>query len=174
MTRSFDVFFDLRLNKRLSKQSWGWWLETLSRPLWRHRNALIIWRSTKVIIPYSADDAHMYCHSIKCLSNDHSSFWKMWLRQWSVKIGLTGLTSGKVLRTYFLMSSLIWHEIIMGLNMVPKYLGPYFTTDDFRLQVILLQIMSMAVKWHRLCVGPSVSHQKGIIQGLPGHSYPTK
>ena len=27
--RSFDVFFDLRLNKRLSKQSWGWWLETL-------------------------------------------------------------------------------------------------------------------------------------------------
>ena len=37
MTRSFDVIFDLRLNKRLSKQSWGWWFETLSRPLWRHR-----------------------------------------------------------------------------------------------------------------------------------------
>ena len=29
VTRSFDVFFDLRLNKRLSKKSWGWWLETL-------------------------------------------------------------------------------------------------------------------------------------------------
>ena len=39
VTRSFDVFFDLRLNKRLSKQSWGWWFETQSRPLWRHRNA---------------------------------------------------------------------------------------------------------------------------------------
>ena len=26
VTPSFDVFFDLRLNKRLSKQSWGWWL----------------------------------------------------------------------------------------------------------------------------------------------------
>ena len=39
VTRSFDVFFDLRLNKRLSKQSWGWWFETLSRPLRRHRNA---------------------------------------------------------------------------------------------------------------------------------------
>ena len=38
VTRSFDVFFDLRLNKRLSKQSWGWWFETLSRPLWRHYN----------------------------------------------------------------------------------------------------------------------------------------
>ena len=31
-------FFYLRLNKRLSKQSWGWWFETPSRPLWRHCN----------------------------------------------------------------------------------------------------------------------------------------
>ena len=38
VTRSFDVFFDLRLNKRLSKRSWGWWFQTQSRPLWRHRN----------------------------------------------------------------------------------------------------------------------------------------
>ena len=40
VTRSFHIFFDLRLNKRLSKQSWGWWLETLSCPLWRHRNGI--------------------------------------------------------------------------------------------------------------------------------------
>ena len=38
VTRSFDVFFYLRLNKRLGKQSWGWWFETLPRPLWRHSN----------------------------------------------------------------------------------------------------------------------------------------
>ena len=38
--RSFDVFFDLRLNKRLSKQSWGWWFETLSCPLWCHCNGM--------------------------------------------------------------------------------------------------------------------------------------
>ena len=30
VTRSFDVFFDLRPNKRLSKQLWGWWFETHS------------------------------------------------------------------------------------------------------------------------------------------------
>ena len=42
VTRSFDFFFDLRLNKRLSKQSWGWWFETLSRPLRRHRNETTI------------------------------------------------------------------------------------------------------------------------------------
>ena len=39
VTRSFDVFFDLRLNRRLSKQPWGWWFETPSCSLWRHCNA---------------------------------------------------------------------------------------------------------------------------------------
>ena len=38
VTRSFDVFFDLRLNKRLSKQPGGWWFETLSWSLWRQCN----------------------------------------------------------------------------------------------------------------------------------------
>ena len=48
VTRSFDVFFDLHLNKRLSKQSWGWWFETPSRPLWRHSNeATVIIRATE-------------------------------------------------------------------------------------------------------------------------------
>ena len=40
VTRSFDVFFDLSLNKRLSKQSWGWWFEVPSRSLWRHPNGV--------------------------------------------------------------------------------------------------------------------------------------
>ena len=35
VTRSFDVFFDPRLNKRLGNQSWCCWFETLSIPLWR-------------------------------------------------------------------------------------------------------------------------------------------
>ena len=38
VTGSFDVFFDLCLNKRLRKQSWGWWFETPLRSLWRHCN----------------------------------------------------------------------------------------------------------------------------------------
>ena len=35
VTQSFDIFFDLRLNTRLNKQSSGWWFET---PSWRHCN----------------------------------------------------------------------------------------------------------------------------------------
>ena len=38
VTRSFDVFFDLRLNKRLSKQPWGGWFETPPWLLWRQCN----------------------------------------------------------------------------------------------------------------------------------------
>ena len=41
VTRSFDVFFDLCLNKRLSKQPWGWRFETPLHPLWRHCNVLM-------------------------------------------------------------------------------------------------------------------------------------
>ena len=54
VTRSFDVFFDPRLNKRLSKQSWGWWFETLPRPLWRNSNGkwqphcYLVWQTTTI------------------------------------------------------------------------------------------------------------------------------
>ena len=43
--RGCDAFYDLRPNKRLSKQSWGWWFETLSCPLWRLCNDIQVqWR----------------------------------------------------------------------------------------------------------------------------------
>ena len=38
VTRICDVSADLRLNKRLSKQSWGWWFETRLGSLLRHSN----------------------------------------------------------------------------------------------------------------------------------------
>ena len=43
VTRSFYVVFYLSLNKRLSKQSWGWWFELPSRSLWRHCNVTQSW-----------------------------------------------------------------------------------------------------------------------------------
>ena len=55
VTRRFDVFFDLCLNKRLSKQWWGWWFETPLRSFWRHYNEAIIRSYT--------DPAHWYLHS---------------------------------------------------------------------------------------------------------------
>ena len=43
--RSFDVFFDLRLNKQLGKQSLGWWFEKPSGSLRRHCN-VFYWKAS--------------------------------------------------------------------------------------------------------------------------------
>ena len=64
VTRSFDVFFDLRLNKDLSKQPWGWWFETPSWSLWRQCNE-----------PTRGDMLHRMCvgnksHTKKALQDD--------------------------------------------------------------------------------------------------------
>ena len=46
VTRSFDVFFDLRLNKGLSKQWRRWWFDTSQCLLWRNCNKQPLhWRS---------------------------------------------------------------------------------------------------------------------------------
>ena len=44
--RSFGVSLISALNKRFSKQSWGWWFETPSHSLWRHCNAVDTWRTS--------------------------------------------------------------------------------------------------------------------------------
>ena len=81
VARSFHVFFDLRLNRRLSKQSWGWWFETLLRTLWRHCNAykqfassLVsnfdyihiapTWMEIRHVIRISHMSQQLWCHDI--------------------------------------------------------------------------------------------------------------
>ena len=54
VTRSFDDFFYPRLNKRLSKQPWGWWFETPTWSLWRQCNDPI------VVLRVVGHDKHMW------------------------------------------------------------------------------------------------------------------
>ena len=69
VTRKFDAFFDLRLDKRLSKQSWGWWFETPSHSLWRRGRSCTSLRFRS----YDDDNAMKYKQIsiifIMCLSN---------------------------------------------------------------------------------------------------------
>ena len=51
-------FLSSVLNKRLSKQSWGWWFGTPSRPLWRHCNVYFIKHSA--IHQYSTGQSDLY------------------------------------------------------------------------------------------------------------------
>ena len=68
VTPSFDVFFDLRLNKRLSKQSRGPSFEMQSRSLWRHCNVVRLhhWRQSEEGIKFSK--SHYWNHSYRWLS----------------------------------------------------------------------------------------------------------
>ena len=69
VTRSFDVFIDLRLNERLSKQWWGWWFETPLRPFWRHCNAfreidLVTTRPGFICISIFSHQVELKCASL--------------------------------------------------------------------------------------------------------------
>ena len=61
VTRSFDVFFYLRLNKQFGKQSRGWWFETLSRPLWRHRNVDVRFYTNLTALSTPFEDLNVGC-----------------------------------------------------------------------------------------------------------------
>ena len=95
-TRSFDVFFDLRLNERLSKQSWGWWFEMLSRPLWRYCNAIsncpLPWYDHVTIVA-TQDWLLSYCddRGLWCLFPDWLDGARWWCRV-MVSPGSTPLT----------------------------------------------------------------------------------
>ena len=76
-TRSFDVFFDLRLNKQPGKQSRRWWFEMPSRLLWRHCN-VYLYASSRT--QYVNDGIHgridftfhkWYCWIIHCNEIDN-------------------------------------------------------------------------------------------------------
>ena len=57
-------FFDLRLNKRLSKESWCWWFETTSCSLWRHCNDRIL----KHNLYFSSNNVPLITRSVECKS----------------------------------------------------------------------------------------------------------
>ena len=88
VTRSFDVFFDLHLIKRLSKHSRGWWFETLSRPFWRHCNVDKSHKCHNAPAPYPA--MHQSEQKRAHVSSEWyiagygtSAFWNLWY--WSMK-----------------------------------------------------------------------------------------
>ena len=62
------------LNKRLSKQLWGWWFETPSRSLWRHCNGF----SFSSILPMSVRDTSLlFSQSRNCSSTSGATLKNM-------------------------------------------------------------------------------------------------
>ena len=72
VTRSFDVFFDQRPYKRLSRQWWDKWFETPSRPLWRHGNGGFRQKpSPESLLTKFSDTIWLHCTTVK----EHSVTW---------------------------------------------------------------------------------------------------
>ena len=62
-------FFDLPQNKLLNKQSWNWWFETPSRPLWRHCDG----HQFRVITVGAVNSKFSSAFSISLVAN-----WRLW------------------------------------------------------------------------------------------------
>ena len=91
VTRSFDVFFYLRLNKRLSKQSWGWRFETLSCSLWRHCNdSVVIHWNENVATPtwLPSPDTLEVVKKTSSSAQDDVIKWKHFPRYWPFMRGI--------------------------------------------------------------------------------------
>ena len=116
VTQSFDVFFDLCLNKRLSKQSGGWWFETPSHPLWRHSN---VHRSVSLDL---TDDKSTFVQVmawwLKATSHYPNECWHLWCHMASFCNYELNL---------FFVTSLIAHMYVVS---IPKIMGTVNNTSN--------------------------------------------
>ena len=118
VTRSFDVFFDLHLIKLLSKHSRGWWFETPSCPLWRHRNAL----STPYLanIPNSHTIRHDHRHGTSYIRQDapQISFCRYWIWVTSAGLRFSSLRSGPSRATWWSFGGTTKSLVVCGIRRV--------------------------------------------------------
>ena len=101
VTRSCDVFFDLRLNKRLSKQSLGWWFETTSRSLWGRCNESIFICNIRYNI---ARRSGSRCFVYIC------SFWSIHIFNWPFFVSIVSLALNQ---SVFMPRLTNCHELIL-------------------------------------------------------------
>ena len=157
VTRSFDVFFDLHLNKPLSKQWWGWWFETLSRPLWRHCNVLsqhnAIWHSSSTNIKTLSSLTKML-FSIYILTLSPTTNIHIFLNQHAEAIFFK-----QHLRTYRLSPSTIiltQSSYILDITIFNQHVGPsstnLFTPTSSTNTTFNKQRHYLPQPTHRLCL----------------------
>ena len=85
---SFDVFFDLHLNKRLCKHLWGWWFETPSCPLWCHCNVWCFAAPTSWHVRFTIRKLEYHVVWLHSDGPMCETIWKnifyIWFSQWSL------------------------------------------------------------------------------------------
>ena len=134
VTRSIDVFFDLRLNKRLSKQSWGWWFKMPSRPLWRHCNAFYCKRDHFAVTMWKCwnrtkTDTLFIEQTGRCRGFDHMTYTRL-IRTMSrscidliSRIGYLYQSINLIVPVLYLYMSLSWSSLCLQVSKHLMVLG---------------------------------------------------
>ena len=112
-TRSYTVFFHLRLNKRLSKQSRRRWFETALCPLWRHSNDNVIEKEELSVGMQSGE--------VEVISNYDFSI-VLWYAIYHIKAEIKWTS---FCRQYFQMQFLEWKCMNIDWNYTEVYLEWY-------------------------------------------------
>ena len=113
-------FFDLRWNKRLSKQPWGWWFKTPSWSLWRQcneQNVLLTLTSMCLYIYMHIDPYVLYISICLCICVIFILFnWFHYLcprRTWSLALYFGKQYCTKMLHCYLFPCTLFWQLSIV-------------------------------------------------------------
>ena len=151
-TRSFDVFFDLRLNKRLSKQSWGQWFDSR----FKIQTSFIPWKYRYSYLHHY--NGHLAKHVIEW---QYDIIWRLSLRHLAaVMIATSHNMVHGALRTIIIHKKEYWNKRVrlthrgpvnMDIVLYITYLNVYLRWDCF----ILFQVSPRYLKWslyqHPIC-----------------------
>ena len=138
VTRSSDVFFDLRLNKRLIKQLWSGWFETPSRSFWRHCNGFMYSPNYK----YNIFGDHPYTHNPRL----YLQVCVVLFIPFSVCLLPSPLLSSFLSRNNFLHEMLWKADIHISISLSP-FIFP--TKPRLSIKCILnYKMQQCVIKWH--------------------------
>ena len=112
VTRSVDVFFDLCLNKRLSKESRRRWLETPWCSLWRHCNEWRIDACRQIITCSNAD-----LLSVRSLG---PNFKKVFMEINTLRPRQNGRSFPDDIFKCIFLNENVWNSIKISLKFVPR------------------------------------------------------
>ena len=142
VTRSLDVFFDLRLNKHLSKQSWGRWFGKPSCSLWRYCNGVTCFDELfQLLTPSRCWKKCMKCKYIDIYLSRHefSLCDAGYHNTWSVQVVWKKLAPPKVYANWFwnikhffrFMIMLLFHYITDNEDSVISLIIEKYYSDHF-------------------------------------------
>ena len=142
VTRSFHAFFGLHLNKPLSKQSWGWWFETISRPL-SHCNELDWFHQSKTM-PYMMPAIWYFKRFITWWRHQMETF----PRYWPFCAEITGhydVNAMSLNRQYFFTKGNVWSIADKWIRRSIEKLHPFF------LVISSMEQQPLPNDWTALC-----------------------